>query len=272
VRLSSAAMRLRLTPYGTGQGHIEHDWRGVLAVKDRYTGAAALCAKRVRRSTGLMAALVQAAWLFFAAQNGGRYLRPHRPQGPAVRFLVIAADGPSRTIHCVRLPSTAGNWQSRWSTRDYLLRYDADDADGLAPPYSGTLVIRRRQCRPWPRSQPSFDKLLHLYFSFRLSDPPGVCASLEPAPFLPLHRPIAFRCFDLRIFGYRLCGRHVNYRKRRAFKIGAGTASASLSRLLIASILATQSWAISSRYLQAMVAVGSGYSRRDSTPTLMSNK
>ena len=25
---------------------------------------------------------VQALWLFSAAQNGGRYLRPHRPQGP----------------------------------------------------------------------------------------------------------------------------------------------------------------------------------------------
>jgi hypothetical protein len=47
---------------------------------------------------------VQAAWLFSAAQNGGRYLRPHRPQV----FQVAAADGPGRTIHCVRLPPTAG--------------------------------------------------------------------------------------------------------------------------------------------------------------------
>jgi hypothetical protein len=29
-------------------------------------------------------------------------------KGPAIRFQVIAADGPGRTIHCVRLPSTAG--------------------------------------------------------------------------------------------------------------------------------------------------------------------
>jgi hypothetical protein len=29
-------------------------------------------------------------------------------KGPAIRFQVAAADGPGRTIHCVRLPSTAG--------------------------------------------------------------------------------------------------------------------------------------------------------------------
>jgi hypothetical protein len=64
------------------------------------------------------------------ARNGGRNLRPHRPRRPPFRFQVIAADGPGRTIHCVRLPSAAGNWQSRLDTRDYLLRgrcgrYDA---------------------------------------------------------------------------------------------------------------------------------------------------
>ena len=83
-------------------------------------------------------------------------------KGPAIRFQVIAADGPSRTIHCVRLPSTAGNWRSRWTQGTISCADNADGADGLAPPSSGALVIRRRECRPWPRSQPSFDKLLHL--------------------------------------------------------------------------------------------------------------
>jgi hypothetical protein len=40
--------------------------------------------------------------------------------GPAIRFQVIAADGPGSTASVYRPPP--GNWQSRWSTRDYLLR------------------------------------------------------------------------------------------------------------------------------------------------------
>ena len=38
------------------QGHIEHDWRVCWPMKDRYAGDPPLCAKRVRRSTALMAA------------------------------------------------------------------------------------------------------------------------------------------------------------------------------------------------------------------------
>ena len=86
-------------------------------MKDRYAGDPALCAKRGRRSTALMAARSR-AWLFSAAQNGGRYLRPHRPQGPRHS---ISSDcrrtvpvGPS-TASVYRPPP--GNWQSRWSTK-----------------------------------------------------------------------------------------------------------------------------------------------------------
>jgi hypothetical protein len=106
-----------------GQGHIEHDWRVCWPMKDRYAGDPALCAKSARALDRAYGRPVQAAWLFSAAQNGGRYLRPHRPQGPRHS---ISSDcrGRSRVG-----PSTAsvhrpppGNWQSRCSTRDYLLR------------------------------------------------------------------------------------------------------------------------------------------------------
>ena len=62
-----------------GQGHIEHDWRVCWPMKDRYAGEPALWQEGAALAYGRP---VQAAWLFSAAQNGGRYLRPHRPQGP----------------------------------------------------------------------------------------------------------------------------------------------------------------------------------------------
>jgi integrase len=125
--------------------------------------ATPLCVQRGCGARPRLSPPVQAAWLFSAAQNGGRYLRPHRPQGPRHS---ISSDcrgrsrvGPS-TASVYRPPRAtvkAVGAQGTISCAD-----DTDGADGLAPLSSGALVIRRRQCRPCPRSQPSFDKLLHL--------------------------------------------------------------------------------------------------------------
>ena len=105
-----------------GQGHIEHDWGVWWPMKDRY-GGDPLCVQGGWALDRAYRRPVQAAWLFSAAQNGGRYLRPHRPQGPRHS---ISRDcrgrspvGPS-SASVYRPPP--GNWQSRWSTRDYLLR------------------------------------------------------------------------------------------------------------------------------------------------------
>jgi hypothetical protein len=106
-----------------GQGHIEHDWRGVLAREGSLRRRPRFVCKEGAALDRAYGRPVQAAWLFSAAQNGGRYLRPHRPQGPRHS---ISSDcrgrsrvGPSNAS-VYRPPP--GNWQSRWSTRDYLLR------------------------------------------------------------------------------------------------------------------------------------------------------
>ena len=70
-RYAASAMG-KVTSSMTG-GCVSHE--GSLRRRPRF-----VC-KEVRRSTALMAARSR-AWLFSAAQNGGRYLRPHRPQGP----------------------------------------------------------------------------------------------------------------------------------------------------------------------------------------------
>jgi hypothetical protein len=63
-----------------GQGHIEHDWRVCWPMKDRYAGDPAEGAA-LDHAYGRP---VQAAWLFSAAQNGGRYLRrAHQYPGEA---------------------------------------------------------------------------------------------------------------------------------------------------------------------------------------------
>jgi hypothetical protein len=109
-------------------------------MKDRYTGDPALCAKRVRRSTALMAARSRRRGHFPLPRTAADICVRSVRKGPAIRFQVIAADGPSRTIHCVRLPSTAGNWRSRWTQGTISCADNADGADGLAPPSSGALV------------------------------------------------------------------------------------------------------------------------------------
>jgi hypothetical protein len=91
-----------------GQGHIEHDWRVRWPMKDRLAGDLALCAKRVRRSTALMAARSRRRGYFPLPRTAADICVRTVRKGPAIRFQVIAADGPGRTIHCVRLPSTAG--------------------------------------------------------------------------------------------------------------------------------------------------------------------
>ena len=92
-----------------GQGHIEHDWRVCWPMKDRYAGDPALCAKRVRRSTALMAARSRRRGYFPLPRTAADICVRTVRKGPAIRFQVAAVDGPGRTIHCVRLPSTAGN-------------------------------------------------------------------------------------------------------------------------------------------------------------------
>jgi hypothetical protein len=77
-------------------------------MKDRYAGDPALCAKRVRRSTALMAARSRRRGYFPLPRTAADICVRTVRKGPAIRFQVIAADGPGRTIHCVRLPSTAG--------------------------------------------------------------------------------------------------------------------------------------------------------------------
>jgi hypothetical protein len=91
-------------------------------MKDRYAGDPALCAKRVRRSTALVAARSRRRRYFPLPRTAADICVRTVRKGSGLRFQVIAADGPGRTIHCVRLPSTAGNWQSRWSKRHYLWR------------------------------------------------------------------------------------------------------------------------------------------------------
>ena len=109
-----------------------------------------MCAKRVRRSTALMAARSRRRGYFPLPRTAADICVRTVRKGPAIRFQVIAADGPGQdhplrpsTVHR-RATGKAVGAQGTISCAD-----NADDADGLAPPSSGALVIRRRQCRPW---------------------------------------------------------------------------------------------------------------------------
>jgi hypothetical protein len=77
-------------------------------MKDRYAGDPPLCGKRVRRSTALMAARSRRRGYFPLPRTAADICVRTVRKGPAIRFQVIAADGPDRTIHWVRLPFTAG--------------------------------------------------------------------------------------------------------------------------------------------------------------------
>jgi hypothetical protein len=79
--------------------------------------------QEVRRSTALMAARSRRRGYFPLPRTAADICVRTVRKGPAIRFQVIAADtvpvGPS-TASVYRPPP--GNWQSRWSTGDYLLR------------------------------------------------------------------------------------------------------------------------------------------------------
>ena len=106
---------------------------------------------------------VQAAWLFSAAQIGGRYLRPQRPQGPRHS---ISRDcrgrspvGPS-SASVYRPPP--GNWQSRWSTRDYLLRGQCGRCGRSCPDVFWRTSDTEKAVPALASISAVFDELLHL--------------------------------------------------------------------------------------------------------------
>jgi hypothetical protein len=121
-----------------GQGHIEHDWRVSLPMKDRYAGDP-LCVQRGCGARlwppgprGVVIFCCPERWPIFASAASAR--------APAIRFQVIAADGPGRTIHCVRLPSTGKAVGTQWTIS---CADNADGADGLFDTQSVQELLER---------------------------------------------------------------------------------------------------------------------------------